>query len=490
LTELIITKIINLQIADGLLRKNRIRIVDIKLRKYQISIIERTRSIMRTGVRSSLICSPTGSGKTFLVAKMLKTAESKGMSAWFIVHRRELIKQSVAAFKEVKVKHGVIARGWYAQEHRPIQIASIQTLIRRYKKYGKPNLIIYDECHHCAAGSWSKLYDEFPKAYHLGLTATPLRLDGTGLNKWFSSLIKGPSVRWLIDNGFLADYKLYAPSKLNLTGVHSRMGDFIASEVSSIVDKPTITGDVIKHYQKFCAGKRAVVFAVSVQHSKHVVAQFNRCGILARHVDGETKMEERDAAIKDFTEGKIKVLSNVDLFGEGFDLPSLEAVILLRPTKSLGLYLQQVGRALRPSPGKKYAIILDHAGNCERHGLPDDEREWSLEGRQGGTGSVDEIKIKTCPKCYAVQSIGKPACLSCGHIFEGNPREVEHVEGELVEIDPTVLRKKRLKEQSVAINEEGLVELGRKRGYKRPRLWARHILQARARKRRNETVSL
>lgn len=454
------------------------------LREYQNTIREEARALMRKHTKSMLIQSPTGSGKTILIAHMLKTAESKGMSAWFIVHRRELIKQSVLAFNDVNVCHGVIANKWYAQPHRLIQIASIQTLIRRYEKHGKPNLIIYDECHHCAAGSWSKLYDSFPDAYHIGLSATPIRLDGTGLKQWFSAMINGPSVRWLIDSGFLVDYKLYAPSKLNLSNVHTRMGDFITSELSAIVDKPTITGDAIKHYQKHCGGRRAVVFCVSIQHSKHVVAQFNRSGIIAKHVDGETNIEERDRAIDDFTLGRIKILSNVDLFGEGFDLPALEAVILLRPTKSLGLYLQQVGRALRPSPGKRYAIILDHAGNCERHGLPDDDREWSLEGRKNSKkGSENEIKIKTCPKCYGVQAPGKKACMSCGHIFEGNPREVDHVEGDLVEIDPNELRKRRKQEQGRLKTEEELVELGRQRGYKRPRLWARHIIRARKEKR-------
>jgi len=450
------------------------------LRDYQIEMREEARDLMRKHVKSILIQAPTGSGKTILVAHMLKTAESKGMSAWFIVHRRELIRQSVLAFNDVRVKHGIIANGWHEQGHRAIQIASIQTLIRRYKRYARPNLIIYDECHHCAAGSWRKLYDEFSEAYHIGVTATPVRLDGTGLRKWFSAMVKGPSVQWLIDNNYLSNYKLFAPSKLNLSGVHTRMGDYIASEVANIVDRPTITGDVIKHYQKYCIGKRAVVFAVSVIHSKHVTAQFNRCGIIAKHVDGETPREERDRAVDDFTQGKIKVLSNVDLFGEGFDLPALEAVILLRPTKSMGLYLQQVGRALRPSPGKKHAIILDHAGNCERFGLPDEDREWSLDGkRSGGNGSINEIKVKTCPRCYAVQAIGKPGCLSCGHIFEGNPREVEQVEGDLVEVDPVLLRKKRMKEQGNCKDEEALVQEGYRRGYKRPRLWARHVIRAR-----------
>lgn len=156
------------------------------------------------------------------------------------------------------------------------------------------------------------------------------------------------------------------------------MGDFVRSELSTVVDKPLITGDAIAHYQRHAYGKRAVVFCVSVEHSKHVVSSFNAAGIAAVHVDGETPTEVRDDAIKHFARGNVKIISNVELFGEGFDCPSIEAAILLRPTKSLGLYLQQIGRALRPYPGKENAIILDHSGNCLRHGLPDEEREWSL----------------------------------------------------------------------------------------------------------------
>jgi len=455
--------------------------MSVQLRQYQVDIISQARELMRQGVRSVLIQSPTGSGKTLLTAKMIGTAREKGLSAWFTVHRRELIRQSILAFDKVGIPHGVVSAGWITDLRHSIQIASVQTLMRRHNRMRAPKLIVVDECHHIAARSWAKLFAEYPNAFLIGLTATPERLDGTGLDKWFKAMVKGPSVSWLIENGFLSQYRLYAPSSISTEGIHTRMGDFVQSELCTVVDKPLITGDAIKHYRRHADGKRAVCFCVSVMHSKHVVEQFNAAGIPAAHVDGESPPEVRDDAIKKFAEGKIKILSNVELFGEGFDLPSIEAAILLRPTQSLGLYLQQVGRALRPSLGKSYAVILDHAGNCQRHGLPDDDRVWSLLGRDSSQARKGNggLSVKVCPKCFGAQFAGRPACKLCGFVFEIQAREVDQVEGDLIEVDPATVRRQRAFEQSRANDLQSLIELGRKRGYKRAELWARHVYMAR-----------
>lgn len=455
--------------------------MSLNLRPYQNEMIAEARRRMQKGVRSILLQSPTGSGKTVLTAHMLKTAADKGMASWFVVHRRELVKQSIRTFAEVGINHGVIAAGFQEDLRQPIQIASVQTLARRIGKTKTPKLIVWDECHHVAAGSWSKIHASFTDSFHIGLTATPERLDGTGLNQWFQSMIDGPSVTWLIENKFLSPYKLYAPSSVSTEGIHTRMGDFARNELSSAVDKPTITGDAIKHYLKLAAGKKAVVFCVSIEHSKHVVEQFLKAGIEAAHVDGETDPEERDKTIRRFENGEIKVLSNVELFGEGFDLPSLEAVVLLRPTQSLGLYLQQVGRALRTFPGKEHAIILDHAGNVKRHGLPDEERFWQLCGRDlsRSRGKDSDNSVRICPECFAAQFFGRETCVICGCVFPKKPREIEKVEGELVEIDLEKMRWQAKKEQSKAQSFEELVALGRSRGYKRPEFWAKHVFNAR-----------
>lgn len=450
------------------------------LRPYQQDIIRDTRALMSQGVRSILIQSPTGSGKTLLTAHMLHTAAGRGMASFFVVHRRELIKQSTIAFAEEGLRHGIIAAGFPEDRRHLVQIASVQTLARRYLRYRTPTLVVWDECHHLAAGTWSKLFSNFSSAFHIGLSATPQRLDGQGLGKFFKQMVCGPSVENLIKGGYLSDYRLYAPSKVNLDGVHTRMGDYVQSEVTSIIDKPGITGDVIAHYKKLCAGKRAVVFCVSVAHSKHVVEQFNLAGIKAAHVDGETAQEERDATIKGFRDGHISLLSNVELFGEGFDVPSIEATILLRPSQSLALYLQQVGRGLRPAPGKAQAIILDHVGNCERHGLPDEDRSWSLDGhRDNGKKKAGSSSVRVCPKCFACQFSGRPACQFCSFVFEKSPREIDQKEGELSEIDKEAIRRQRMKEQGSALDRNALLALAIKRGYKSPHGWVAHILRSR-----------
>jgi len=454
------------------------------LRPYQTVIIDQARDLMQRGVRSMLIQSPTGSGKTLLTAHMLGTAASKGMSSWFTVHRRELVKQSIRTFNDVGIRFGVVAAGFFEAPRAPIQIASIQTLARRYQRLRRPRLIIWDECHHIAAGSWAAIHKSLPDAFHIGLTATPERLDGKGLGDFFQEMINGPSVAWLIENGYLAPYRLYAPSSVNVSGVHTKMGDYVKSELAAVVDRPTITGDAIKHYVKYAAGKRAVVFCVSIEHSKHVVSQFQAAGIPAAHVDGETDVAERDAAIKKFERGDVRVLSNVELFGEGFDLPAIEAAILLRPTQSLGLYLQQVGRALRPSPGKAQAIILDHAGNCQQHGLPDEDRVWSLLGRDSGHKQNGDAgpSVRICPRCFAAQFFARTTCQFCGTAFETKPRQVDHVDGDLVEVDPAVIQAQRRREQGRAETLQDLIAIGKQRGYKKPYAWAHHVFQARQRR--------
>lgn len=464
------------------------------LRPYQDDILNETRQVMGKGIKAVLIQSATGSGKTLLTGFMLKTSSERGLGSFFIVHRRELVKQSIETFNKVGLPHGIIAQGFPENPRALVQIASIQTLVKRMHLLRKPKLLVWDECHHSAAGTWKKVHEAYADAFHIGLSATPCRLDGKGLKTHFQEMVKGPSVRWLIENKFLADYRLYAPSTINVGDVHTRMGDYNKNELNNAADKPSITGSAIAEYKKLAMGKRAVVFCVSVEHSKHVVEEFNKQGIKAAHVDGETPMDMRDYILERFKNGEIKILSNVELFGEGFDLPTLEVAILLRPTQSTGLFLQQVGRALRSSPGKEYALILDHAGNCARHGLPDEDRSWSLEGfKKDGAKKEAQIRVKTCAGCYGVQEPFRKVCKFCGREFEYQGREVEEKEGELTQVDVERIRAANAEQfKHTMVNEmwqcqtrEQLVEYGVKKGYKRPYAWANFILQGRQRKKLN-----
>lgn len=412
---------------------------------------------------------------------MLANAATKGHDAWFCLHRRELVKQSIRTFRKSDLAHGVIARGFTPDRRPSIQIASIGTLAKRLDLYGPPKLIILDECHHVAAASWARLVATFPDAVLIGLSATPQRLDGVGLREWFDEIVPGPSVRQLIEEQSLSPFRLFAPGIIDTAGMHSRMGEFVGSELREAVGKPKVTGDAIAHYRKHCDGAMAAAFCVSIEHSKHVAERFCDAGIPAKHVDGDTHPDERDKAIEDFEAGKIKILTNVDLFGEGFDVPGMEAMIDLSPTMSVTKFLQRCGRPLRFVPSKE-AILLDAAGNSLRHGLPDDDREWSLDGQRQGKKKSTEDPTRGCPMCYAVMRAHVDTC-RCGFVFEARPRVVDEVDGELVESaearSARIAREETLREQGRAKSFEDLVAVGRSRGMKNPEGWARHLIEAR-----------
>jgi superfamily II DNA or RNA helicase len=266
-----------------------------------------------------------------------------------------------------------------------VQVASVQTLARRLGKTRiNPALIIIDEAHHACAGSWRNILSAFPRARLLGVTATPCRLDGQGLGKssggYFDRLIQGPSVRELINAGHLAQPIVYAPPVgADFSGVHVRMGDYVAEEQAAALDKPTITGCAIDHYRRICPGVPAIAFCASVKHAEHVAEQFDAAGFPAVSLDGTLDSKTRKHRIAALANGQIKILTSCEIISEGTDIPVVTACIMLRRTMSTGLYLQQAGRCLRPHPQKTNSIILDHVGNVFQHGFPDDDREWALD---------------------------------------------------------------------------------------------------------------
>lgn len=354
-------------------------------------------------------------------------------------------------------------------------MASVQTLVKRLDSgLPEPDLIVIDEAHHLTADStWGRIVGAYPKARLLPVTATPCRLDGKGLGigagGYADTMVMGPTMRALINDGFLSPYRIFAPpNALDLTGVRTRAGDYAKDQLATAIDKPSITGDAVEHYQRLASGKRAVAFCVSVAHAQHVASEFNAAGIAAEFLDGTQDAGERDRIIQRFTRGETLVLSSCDIVSEGFDLPAIEVAILLRPTQSLSLYIQQVGRALRTFPGKTEAIILDHVGAVMTHGLPDEEREWSLDGmqkkqRQAANDNEPGVdSVATCPKCFTVH-LPAPECPTCGHIYPIRERKVEKTDGELVELGADQLeamrRQKRIL-QGQAQTVEQLVAQG------------------------------
>jgi superfamily II DNA or RNA helicase len=428
----------------------------------------------------------TGFGKTICGAFMAKSATARNKRIFFSVHRRELITQTAKSFDKFGITYGYIAAGYPNNFYAHCQIISIDTAKNRLESMPPPDIAVIDEAHLALSPGWLKVIDHWKSqgAKILFLTATPWRLSGEGLGDIADAMVFGPPVQWLIENGYLSEYKYYSPAMPDLGDVHTRMGDFVRSELGEAMDKPTITGDCIKHYRRLADNSRAVAFCVSVAHSKHVADQFNAAGIPASHIDGDTPSADRKRIIGYFADGRIKVLTNVEIVTTGFDLSAqvdrdvpIETVILLRPTQSLSLYLQMVGRGLRPKD--KPAIILDHAGCAMKHGLPCQERQWTLAGRDKATRSKDDdetsVMIKQCPKCYHCHT-PSPACPDCGHVYEIKSRKINEQEGELQEIDPAQFRKQARMEQGQAKTVTDLVQQGYSEGR------AEHIIKARQEK--------
>ena len=455
----------------------------IELRPYQQTIIDQVRAGFRAGHRSQLIVSPTGSGKTVMFSFMAGSAASKGLRVWILAHRAELLDQISRTLAAFRVSHGIISPQYPGRRLEQVQVASVFALARRLDHITPPDLIICDEAHHAIATStWGKIIQAYPKARVIGVTATPVRLSGEGLGDLFQAMVLGPTVQNLIELGSLSPYRMFAPAQaVDLSQVKSRAGDYVRSELTDAMAKPVITGSAIGHYQKVCPGKRAIAFCCSIEHAQRVAQQFQDAGIRAAAIDGNMDRADRTSLTEGFAQGRIEVMTSCDIVSEGYDLPSIETAILLRPTQSLGLYLQQVGRALRPYPGKDQAIILDHAGNSQRHGLPDDDRAWSLQGRdkKSKRKDLDEVAIKNCPMCFSVVRSIDERCRHCGHLFPINARAVEEVEGELSEIDVVYQRKVARLEQGRAQTLDDLTRIGKLRGYKRPEFWAKAVMMGR-----------
>ena len=449
-----------------------------KLRDYQATAISDIQNAMRTH-RRVLFVLPTGGGKTAIMSVIAQRAATKGKRILILVHRIELLRQTVEALRRVGVQAGIINPNYSANYLLPVQVGMVQTVVKRlfYFKQGF-DMVLTDEAHHAPAGNYTKVLAHFPRAFSLGVTATPVRGDGKGLASEYDCIVQGPTVRELIDMGYLVEPVVYAPAKaLDLTGVRTKLGDYDKTQLSGLMDKPTVTGDAVAHYRKLLDGLPAVAFCVSVAHAQHVADQFRAAGYKAEAVDGAMELSERQRILDGLRDGSVQVVTSCDIISEGTDIPAIAGAILLRPTQSTGLYMQQVGRALRVVEGKTQAVVLDHVGNCMRHGMPDDEREWSLEGvvKRGRKASEDEVRARQCKSCYAVYAVGKAVCPACGAAPEGKPRAVEHEEGELVRVE--VARKQQRAEVGRARTLQELERIERERGYKRG--WAMMVYKAR-----------
>ncbi len=344
------------------------------------------------------------------------------------------------------------------------------------------NGVLAHNCHRAAASTYRRVLDAWPDARVIGLTATPERTDGKGLDDIFDTIVLGPQIRELMDGGYLCEYDLLAPpSTVSMDDVRTVGGDYDADAAADIVDRPTITGDAVAHYQKHAAGQRCVVMAINLKHAAHVADAYNAAGIRAEVISGETT--DRVAILERFASGQTLVLVNVQLMIEGVDIPAIQAVQWLRPTKSLIVWMQGNGRGLRPAEGKSALTILDHVGNWSRpgFGMPDAERQWSLAGRKerAKRESVEAFDVRQCPACYAVYRATLTVCPKCSTEGRKTQREIEVIAGELARVEAETAQRDRKREVGRARTLEELIQVGIRRGMSRPAEWAAHTVAAR-----------
>lgn len=410
----------------------------IQLRPYQAAAIEEARARIARGARRLLFVAATGSGKTVLAGSIIESAAARGKRVLFLAHRRELINQAYGKLLDFGLPPSsvgvVMATDPRRRPGAPVQVASIDTL--RHRARPAADLVFVDECHRALAASYRTIAADYPNAVHLGLTATPYRADGEGLGDAYDELILVASPRQLIAEGFLVEPRVFTvpeSERADLSRVRVARGDYTTRELEQAMDRQVLVGNVVEHWLKHAPGVRTVAFGVSVAHSRHIAERFVAAGVPAEHLDGTTPSDERDAILARLDAGVTKVVSNVGVLCEGWDQPSVKCAILARPTKSTGLYLQQAGRILRPWQGQP-AMILDHGGCALEHGLPQDDREFSLEGRKKRSGASGDAPARECPTCSAVVAIQTRVCPECGTVLFVEREVPKEDERELVEV--------------------------------------------------------
>lgn len=470
----------------------------VPLYPHQAEINERVRDAMRQGHKSVLLAAATGIGKSQMAAAKILQSQQKGKKSAFVVPKRDLIRQMTTKFSEFNISHSFVAAGYpfnpYAQTH----ICTHGSLVNRLESIS-PDLLVIDETH-WGSNILDKIINHYKAkgAWIIGLSASPERLDGKGLGMWYSALVEGPSIKWLIDNGYLSQYRMFAPHTPDLTGVKTVAGDYANNALSEIMQDAVLIGNAVTHYKAHALGMTNVAFCTSIKHAEMTAQAFNDAGISAQSIDGSMIDAQRKAIIQAFARKEILSLTSVDLLHTGFDLAlhagrdvTVESISDMRPTQSLALQLQKWGRCLRKK--ERPALIFDHAGNWQRHNLPDSDREWSLHGRKKkDNGGERAIPVRQCaggwrdgpgegqemPACYFTHAPSN-RCPNCGAYYEVASREVEQIDGVLEEIDREKVRRQLRMEQGMCKTLDELVAYGIKTGKKNPEGWAKHVFNSR-----------
>ena len=405
-----------------------------QLRPYQIRGDEEAREHIRQGRKRILTVAATGSGKGFWLADLVRRSVGYGRKVIYVVNRKTIVLDMSKRLSSLGVEHGIIMSG-HKQTVAPVQVASIDSLHRRDTI--PADILIFDESHLSISPIWMKVLARYPNAVVLGTTATPIRLDGKGLGDIFQVIVKWPQMAELMSQGYLVPkWRIFGtPKAPDTSKIHVSHGEFESSELSVIMNRPDITGDIVEHWTRMASNRISVCFAVDKAHARAIQGSFLAAGYPWAYVDCDTPDEERQEIWDGMAAGTIPGVTSVGVVSFGWDLPRCSCAILARPTLSLALYLQMVGRISRAYPGKSEALVLDHSGLTETHGFPDDDRQWSLDGAPKRPKPDDDAPaVRTCKQCWLTFPGALKTCPECGWVVPVKPRKIIVADGELVEL--------------------------------------------------------
>jgi len=428
----------------------------LELRNYQIESIEKIRESLRSGNRNVILQAACGAGKTIIAAEIVKCALEKGNNVIFLQNRRDLVHQTVQKFEDYGLGEyiGVVMAGEEPSLGKPLQVVSIQTYGRRIKLGGdwelKAKLVIFDECHSSVAKSYKDIIDQYQDSTILGLTATPCRSDGRGLGSIYDDIVSCIGIDELIELKYLVPMIHYGPAAPDLAQIKITAGDYNKKELGHVMDTPKLVGDIYDNWMEIADGRQTIVFAVNVKHSKHIRDLFNNRGFPCEHIDAHTNDEDRVEIYNRFEMGDTRILTNVGICTEGSDFPFVGCIVIARPTKSYGRYIQMAGRGLRPDSGKSDCILLDHSGCIEQHGFVDDAMTWSLNDKEKAWRKPPVKKEKLpmiCDMCSHAFT-GK-RCPKCGYEIKDYGKKIEAIEAKLEQIGNGKKRKPTTEEKRV-----------------------------------------
>lgn len=460
------------------------------LRPYQAEAITALKQSLGAGNRRVLLQLATGAGKTRIAAEICRMAATKRSRVLFLAPRRELIQQAQKAFQREGLFAGIIMAGERPSRSLDLQVASFDTLharaIRRKVMAMPPaDVVIVDEAHLSIAESRKTIIEHYGNAVVIGLTATPARGDGRGLGELYDAMVNGPTITQLVDDGHLVPLRYFAPSAPDLAKLRlNRDGDYVEAGLAERMDEPHLIGDIVTNWFNLARHRSTVVFCVNCAHSRHVRDAFLAAGISAEHVDGETDLIERAEIFERVRTGETQVLCNVFVASYGLDIPSLDCAVLARPTKNIALYLQTIGRVMRPAERKVDALIIDHAGAIRENGFADDYIPWSLDAatkvkdrkasQQQERNAPKDIECRQCHHVFKARR----DCPNCGFQMLAPTKDIPVFEADLHEIQRAAAKSNREatwpeKQQFIA----GLRAFAREHGYQEG--WIAHKYRVR-----------